>query len=98
MAALQAVRDGVVELVDAVDAVGLGVVAAQCAGVRPRRTSIGAVEIAAGVGWAAAFDGVDDVPILGVLDFGWVGLVGDGHLAGAAAVDSRVGASTEVEG
>ena len=93
-----ALGDGEVELVDAVDAVGFGVRAVVGAGVSASGTLVRAVEVQHAVCRAAALDAVDHEPVLGVLDFGRVGLVGDADLAGAAAVDGRVGAVARVEG
>lgn len=54
-------------------------------------------KIALGLSRAAAKHGVDDFPVLGVLLFGGIGLVGQAELAGAAAVDSRVCAFSKLE-
>ena len=92
-----ALGDGEVELVHAVDAVGFGVRAVVGAGVSASGTLVRAVEVQHAVCRAAALDAVDDEPVLGILDFGRVGFVGDADLAGAAAVDGRVGAVARIE-
>ena len=54
------------------------------------------VQIPHRVGGATALDAVNHEPVLRILDFVRVGLVGDAHLARAAAVDSPVCATAEV--
>lgn len=98
VAALDAFRDGEVEGVDAVDAIGFWVGAIQGAGVGTFRAGVGSVKVPGGVGGTATEDAVDDVPVAGVFDFGGIGFVGDADLAGATAVDGSVVASFELPG
>lgn len=86
-----------VELVHAVDAVGLRIGAVEGASVSAIRTLIRAVEIQHAVCRTPALDAVDHVPVLTVLDFCRVGLVGDADLARASSVDGCVCAVAGIE-
>ena len=97
MATLHALGNGEVELVHAVDAIGLRIRAVEGAGVSARRTGVRAVEVQQAVCRTPTLDAVDDVPVLRILDFRRIGLVGDADLAGAAAMDGCVETVARVE-
>lgn len=50
-----------------------------------------------GVGWAAALDAVDDMPVAGIFDCRRFGLIGDADLTTAASVDRSISTATKLE-
>ena len=98
VSALHTLRDREVELIHTVHTVGLlSIRAGPRAGVRALRTFELFIEVHHGVGRTSALDAVYDEPVLGVLDSGRVGFVGDADLTRSAAVDRSVRAVAGVE-
>jgi hypothetical protein len=61
------------------------------------RMSAWAVQVQEGVGRAASNPGVNDLPVVGILLLGLIGLIRNGDLARATTMDSPVGAITKCE-